>query len=174
MRSETHLEDAVYQERIAKESSRQYQSELRVKRDLLFSIQMARARSVVELEPSFALSMLHDYQICPINERRPSWNFIVRNAHSNLLTMPGHREAVTDLNYSPDGRHIASVGEDGFVRIREASTGKLVATFGKRPYPIHGVVFSLDGATLITAGGSISSRKGENHLVGYQESTTKI
>jgi len=62
----------------------------------------------------------------------------------------GHDGAVAGVSLSPDDRLIASVALDGTAAIRERSTGRLVT----RP-PAHGhqsraVVWSPDGATLMT------------------------
>src|SRR6266545_1026543 len=40
-----------------------------------------------------------------------------------LVTQANHSEAITSLAYSPDGRLVASTGDDGFIKLWDAATG---------------------------------------------------
>jgi WD40 repeat protein len=58
---------------------------------------------------------------------------------------------VNDLAASPDGTLIASAGEDGNVRLRDARTWSLRRTLRGHKGPVNSVDFSADGKLLITA-----------------------
>ena len=46
-----------------------------------------------------------------------------------VLTFPGHPEKVTDLDFSPDGKRLASAGPDG-VKVWGLSPGYLATSLG--------------------------------------------
>ena len=56
------------------------------------------------------------------------------------------------LRLVPDGKTLASAGEDNTVRLWEASSGKELRRYTGHQKPICGVAFSPDGKTLASAG----------------------
>lgn len=66
--------------------------------------------------------------------------------------LSGHTDAVTGVQFSPDGRLIASSSRDHDARIWSISDWKLVATLQRHTSAISGVAFSADGRWLATAG----------------------
>ncbi len=48
---------------------------------------------------------------------------------TTLLTYRGHTGGVTGVSWSPDGKYIASVGNDATAQVWDAKTGKLLLTY---------------------------------------------
>ena len=67
-----------------------------------------------------------------------------------ITTMTGHTGAIKDAVFSPDGRSIATVGDDKFVRIWSPESGKESAAL-KHNDAIEHVAFSRDSRHVVTA-----------------------
>jgi WD40 repeat protein/tRNA A-37 threonylcarbamoyl transferase component Bud32 len=70
-----------------------------------------------------------------------------------IRAFKGHRGAVAGAVFSPDGKRLASAGEDGRVVIRDATTGGEISALPVPAGPVRCVVFSADGRRLATASG---------------------
>jgi WD40 repeat protein len=70
-----------------------------------------------------------------------------------LVSLGGHVDAIRRLASNPDGSELASVDDQGFVKLWVVATGRERLSFRAHPHMIFDVSFSRDGKTLVTAGG---------------------
>ncbi len=63
-----------------------------------------------------------------------------------------HSDAVFGLDFSPDGKYLASSAADKFVKVLDLATGKVVKTFEGHTHHVLGVSWKHDGRTLASAG----------------------
>lgn len=85
------------------------------------------------------------------------WAFLGVSAVSrgaDPVTLGGHTDFVRTLQFSPDGRTLASGADDHAVRLWDAVTGKHKSTLtGHKTWQIWAMSFSDDGRTLATMNG---------------------
>jgi WD40 repeat protein len=69
-----------------------------------------------------------------------------------VRTLSGHPDRVTDLAYSPDGKHLASGGTEGTVRLWDPAAGEARHTLTGHAGPVLALRFGTDGRLLASAG----------------------
>jgi WD40 repeat protein len=63
-----------------------------------------------------------------------------------------HSDAVLSLDFSPDGKNLASSSADRFMRVLDLATGKVVKAFEGHTSYVLGVAWKRDSRTLASAG----------------------
>jgi len=63
-----------------------------------------------------------------------------------------HSDAVFGLDFSADGKYLASSAADKFVKVLDLATGKIAKTFEGHTHHVLGVSWKRDGRTLASAG----------------------
>ena len=87
------------------------------------------------------------------------WDGQIKIWHTNsdgtqklIRTIAGHKDGVSQIKYSPDGKLIASASWDKTIKLWNAETGSLITTLTGHKNGINTIAFSPDGQTLISGG----------------------
>ena len=78
--------------------------------------------------------------------------------HREVATLTGHQGEVYHVDFSPDGRTLATAGQDGTARLWDVATRKPGAILKGHTDEVNWVVWSPDGRTLATASDDRSIR----------------
>ena len=70
---------------------------------------------------------------------------------SLVRAIEGHRDWVLAVAWSPDGGRIATGSRDRTAKVFDASSGVLLATYGRHDAPVRGVLFVPSGEEMISA-----------------------
>ena len=92
-----------------------------------------------------------------------------------------HSDSVLALDFSPDGKHIASGAADRFVRVVNLESGKLVKSFEGHTHHVLGVSWKRDGRTLASSGADnilkvwdfVSGERKKN-IEGFSKEVTSV
>jgi WD40 repeat protein len=79
------------------------------------------------------------------------WNHLWRRLNSERHLLAGHKGSVNSVTVAHDGKRAASAGADGFVRIWNLQTGKIIASIpGAKT--LYAVAFAPDDKSIAAAG----------------------
>jgi hypothetical protein len=72
---------------------------------------------------------------------------------ASLLTLSGHKSGISAVAYSPDGRRVASGGQDRAVKVWDLRTGQEILNLEGHTSAVYAVAFNPDGRRLASTGG---------------------
>ncbi|MEV4009050.1 PQQ-binding-like beta-propeller repeat protein [Nonomuraea angiospora] len=113
-----------------------------------------RSLDLSESDPALSrLLAVAAHQVDDTPESRHSLLTALLNPARAVFT--GDREGVWDMAFGPDGRTLATAGQEGAVRLWDAVTGRPIGAPMTTPgASVYAVAFSRDGGSLLSASGS--------------------
>ena len=83
--------------------------------------------------------------------RNWEWYYLDGLCHRDLATLRGHQRSVMAAAWSPDGRQLASAGDQGVIHLWDANRGETLRTWRASLRAIRSIAWSPDGTRLATA-----------------------
>ncbi len=97
-----------------------------------------------------------------------------------VVSRSGHAGRVSSVDFSSDGNEMASAGEDGKIKIRSSTTGKVHTTLDQKDGMVRGMRFSPDGQLLASCSSKLlklwdlETRKPKPPLVAHKSGVMSI
>ncbi len=101
------------------------------------------------------LALLNQHRGEPGREdiRGFEWYHLWHLSHAVRRTLGDHQNVVTSVAFSPDGKQLATAGMDRTVKLRDPSTGAVLAELPGITEPVRSIVFSPDSKSLLVVAG---------------------
>ncbi len=116
-----------------------------------YDAQLARVRDCWQRSPGLAAVLLENSQGCPPKLRDFAWGYFYGRSKNDRATWRGTAPA-NAVAWSPDGTLLASAGQDGAITLRDAVSGKQIASLAAHLGGVRGLAFSQHGEWLASAG----------------------
>ena len=133
-----------------KESLRlaEYRQELLLRE--AFGATLLHVQQLGESNPGAALEILDDPTRCPPERRSFAWRLLRKQFDRECASMKAHGRLHT-LSYSPDGKLLVGLGDNGQLRSWDADSGELIATRRGVLHRPTGVAFFGNSTRLVSA-----------------------
>ncbi len=89
---------------------------------------------------------------CPPELRQWEWHYLKRRCHADPTALAGHVGSAISVAFSPDGRHLATGGDDRTICIWDLQRGRTVSILRGHTAPVCALAYSPDGRLLASAG----------------------
>jgi WD40 repeat protein len=134
---------------------------------------LARVRDCWERSPGLAAALLENTEGCQPKLRDFAWGYFYSRSKNDRATWRGNAPA-NAVAWSPDGTLLASAGQDGAITLRDAASGKQIASLAAHAGGVRGLAFSQHGEWLASAGAdatvklwNVASRRLESTFSGH-------
>jgi WD40 repeat protein len=111
---------------------------------------------IVSFEGHLGLERIWVLAISPDGEQIATAGHVIkvweRATGREIFELSGHTSSILGLDFSPDGKYLASASVDGTARLWDASTGEFIQVFNSPGGPLYHTAFSKDGKYLVVSG----------------------